>query len=288
MIGFIGVGKMGASLAGRLVGGGDLLIYDRNRSAADDLVARGAQFAEITEIAAQCDVIFTCLPAPAHVRDVFLGDGALRDALRPGTLVIEMTTSTPILDRELAPSLASMGVDFVDSPVAGGTRRAADGMATLMVGARAEVFPRAEIFLRRITNEVLHVGDIGSGHTMKLVNNLLNACNRIAAMEAIRIGEATGIDRSVVVDVINRGSARNYTTETTYPQLLAGSEPIPTQFSMELYLKDVRLANEIAAAFGQNNQIGQLVEGGLEQATASLGRRADISTFTADWRWPEE
>ena len=288
MIGFIGVGKMGASLAGRLVDGGDLLVYDRHAPAADDLVARGARFAGPEQMVAECDVVLTCLPAPTHVRDLFLGEGGLAAALRSGTLVIDMTTSTPLVDQEIAAALRERGVDFVDAPIAGGTRRVSDGKATLMVGATADAYPRAAAILHRITPDVVHVGDIGAGHTMKLVNNMLNACNRIAAMESIRIGEAHGIRRDVLIDVLNRGSGRNYTTETTYPQLLSGPEPLPTNFALELYLKDVRLANEIAAAAAQDNRIGRLVESGLEHATAALGGQTDISDFTAHWSWPED
>lgn len=286
MAGFIGVGNMGSALAGRLLDqGADLLVYDRHAPAADALVARGARFTAPEEMAREVDVLFICLPAPAHVLDLLIGAGGLVDHLRPGTLVVDMTTSTPVADREIAAALALRGVDFVDSPIAGGTRRVADGLCTLMVGATDDVWPRAAHWLHLITADVVHVGGIGAGHTMKLVNNLLNACNRIAAMEAIRIGEAGGIARDVVIDVINRGSARNYTTETTYPQLLSGPEPLPTHFALDLYLKDVRLANEIAAAYGQDNRIGQLVESGLDAATAALGGRTDISDFTADWYW---
>lgn len=287
MAGFIGVGNMGSAVAGRLIDRGvDLLVYDRHPPAADALISRGARLAPPQEMAQRTDVLFLCLPAPAHVRDLLLGSGGLLDRLRPGTLVIDMTTSTPVADQEIAIALANRGVDFVDSPIAGGTRRVADGLCTLMVGASDEAWSRAAEWLYLITDDVIRVGGIGAGHTMKLVNNLLNACNRVAAMEAIRIGEAGGIDRDVVVDVINRGSARNYTTETTYPQLLSGPEPLPTNFALELYLKDVRLANEIAAAYGQDNRIGQLVESGLDAAAVSLGARTDISDFTAGWYWP--
>lgn len=284
-VGFIGVGSMGSALAGRLVESQDLFVYDKYRPSAEKLIARGASFADLDEIAATCDFIFTCLPAPKHLQDLFFGADSLVDTLRPGTVVIDMTTSTPSTDDEIARALTERSVDFADSPIAGGTRRVEAGQSTLMVGASPETFAKIESLLHVITENVKHVGAVGSGHTMKLVNNLLNACNRIAAMEAIRIATATGIPKSTVLEVINEGSARNYTTEVTYPELLSGPEPVPTNFALELYLKDVRLANEIASAHSQDNQVGKLIQNALEDAERQLGGRADISDFTAKWTW---
>lgn len=284
-IGFIGVGSMGSALAGRFLGQRDLFVYDKYPHVADDLISRGAIFAELDEIATECAYVFTCLPAPTDMIDLFLGSGEFASKLQSGAAVIDMTTSTPLADERIAADLTGRSVSFADSPIAGGTRRVDAGMATLMVGADLDIYQSIEPLLHLITPDVIHVGGIGAGHTMKLVNNLLNACNRIAAMEAIRIGSASGISRATVLDVINRGSGRNYTTETTYPQLLSGDEVLPTNFALELYLKDARLANELAAAYEQDNKVGQLVERGLEDAVARYGGRTDISNFTADWYW---
>lgn len=284
-IGFVGVGSMGSALAGRLVESQDLFVYDKNRPSAEKLIAQGASFAVLDEMAANCEFIFTCLPAPKHLLDLYFGTDALIDKLRPGTVVIDMTTSTPSTDDVIARALTARSVDFADSPIAGGTRRVEAGQSTLMVGASPEVFAKVEPLLLIITENVKHVGAVGSGHTMKLVNNLLNACNRVAAMEAIRIATATGIPEATVLEVINQGSARNYTTEVTYPDLLSGPEPIPTNFALELYLKDVRLANEIASVHSQDNQVGKLVQNALEDAERRFGGRSDISEFTAKWTW---
>jgi 3-hydroxyisobutyrate dehydrogenase-like beta-hydroxyacid dehydrogenase len=282
-IGFIGVGAMGASIASRLVGGHEVLINDRNPEAGGELVAAGARFAEHPEIAATCRTVFLCLPGPPQVRDLLLGVDGLAKLLDPGSVVIDITTGTPIADAEIVSVLAERGVTYVDSPVAGGVRRAREGTALLMVGAEPEVFARVEPLLREITSEIVHCGPVGSGHAMKLVNNLLNACNRFAALETIRLGVAAGVNQDVVVDVINKGSGRNYTTANTYPQLLSGDTWKPQGFAIDLMLKDVRLANELAASLGHQTPIGTLAQDFTQQAIDRFGPKADQSQMMAEW-----
>ena len=138
-VGFIGVGAMGSAIAGRLLGSHELLVNDRNPAAADELVAGGASFADLDEIAG-VPVVFLCLPGPNNVTGLLLGPEGLAHRLAPGSVVIDITTSTPTTDNEIVVTLAERGVDFADSPIAGGVRRARDGTATLMVGASDQVF----------------------------------------------------------------------------------------------------------------------------------------------------
>jgi 3-hydroxyisobutyrate dehydrogenase-like beta-hydroxyacid dehydrogenase len=285
-IGFIGVGAMGSSIAGRLVSGRELLVSDRNPAAATELVKQGARFATVEEIAENCRTIFLCLPGPAQVQDLLFGSNGsegLAPRLASGTVVIDTTSSTPETDRAVVAKLGEHGVTYVDSPIAGGVRRAREGTATLMVGAEPEVFAQVQDLLHEVTSEVINVGPVGSGHAMKLVNNLLNACNRFAALETIRLGVAAGIQQDVVVDVINRSSGRNYTTETTYPLLLSGDTYKPQGFTLELMLKDVRLATELADALGHETPVGSLVEGLTQRAIERFGPTADQSQMMAEW-----
>jgi 3-hydroxyisobutyrate dehydrogenase len=282
-IGFIGVGAMGSSIAGRLVSGHELLVSDRNPAAASELVEHGARFATIKEIAEECRTIFLCLPGPIQVKDLLFGSDGLASLLASGTVIIDTTSSTPETDREVAANLGALGVTYVDSPIAGGVRRAREGTATLMVGAEPEVFAQVESLLHEVTPEVINVGPVGSGHAMKLVNNLLNACNRFAALEAIRLGVAAGMSQDVVVDVINKSSGRNYTTETTYPLLLSGDTYKPQGFTLELMLKDVRLAMDLADALGHETPIGSLVENLTQRAIERFGPAADQSQMMAEW-----
>ena len=214
---------------------------------------------------------------------MFGDDAGLAAKLGAGTTVIDITTSTPLADADIAARLAERGVTYVDCPIAGGVRRAREGTALLMVGADPEVFGRVEGVLGEITSDVVHCGPLGAGHAMKLVNNLLNACNRFAALETIRLGVAAGIAQDVVVDVINKGSGRNYTTENTYPQLLSGETWKPQGFTIDLMLKDVRLANELAASLGHHTPIGTLAQEFTQQAIDRFGPKADQSQMMAEW-----
>lgn len=282
-IGFIGVGAMGASIASRLVGTHELLVNDRNPEAATDLISDGARFADLAEIASTCRTIFLCLPGPPQVRDLMLGEDGLAQAIQPDTVIIDITTGTPIADAEIVAELATHGATYIDSPVAGGVRRAREGTALLMVGADQNSFERVANLLGEITSEVVHCGPVGAGHAMKLVNNLLNACNRFAALETIRLGVAAGVAQNVVVDVINKGSGSNYTTANTYPQLLSGEEWKPQGFAIDLMLKDVRLANELAASLNHQTPIGTLAQEFVQVAIDRFGPKADQSQMMAEW-----
>lgn len=202
-IGFVGIGAMGSAIAGRLVEVYDLYINDKNLAAGEGLKERGATWAEIDEIAATCRFVFLCLPRPTDVHDLLLGSGRLAQVLQQGSVIIDVTTGTPSMGRELRDELRARGVEYCDSPIGGGVRRAAEGTAALMVGASDEVFEQVADLLSTVTPDVLHLGPVGAGHTAKLVNNLLNTCNRFAAMETIRLGEAGGVRRDVLLDVIN-------------------------------------------------------------------------------------
>ena len=282
-IGFIGVGAMGSSIASRLVNSAELLVNDKNPAAAEDLVKQGATFASTDQIAAACRIVFVCLPGPADVTELLLGPAGLASRLAPGSVVVDMTTSSPSVDAEIVAALRETGVDFVDAPIGGGIRRAKAGTAVLMVGAAPEVFPKVKDVLLTVTSDVFHVGPVGTGHAMKLVNNLLNACNRFAALEAVRLGEAAGLEQNVIIDVLNKSSGRNYATEYTFPQLLSGETWLPQGFTLELTLKDVRLANQLAGSLGHPMPIGNMVETFIQEAIDRFGGDADQSQMMAEW-----
>lgn len=274
---------MGSAIAGRLLDAYELHVNDMNPAAADDLVAGGATFSSAAEIAAACKYIFLSLPGPAHVTGLLLGEGGLAQQLTPGTVIIDTTTGTPTVDEDLVAALSARQVDFVDAPIAGGVRRAKEGTAALMVGASDEVFARVKDLLQVVTSEVFHVGPVGTGHTMKLVNNMLNNCNRFAALEAVRLGEAGGLQRDVIIEVLNKSSGRNYATEYTFPQLLSGPTYLPQGFTIGLMRKDIHLATELAHSLGHPTPIADTVEGFAEQAIARFGADADQSQMMAEW-----
>lgn len=282
-VGFIGVGAMGSAIASRLVGPYDLLVNDRNPQAAEELVENGATFASLDEIADRCRVVLLCLPGPQQVAELLQGPDGLAGRLSPGTLVIDTSTSSPTLDAELEGSLAHRGIGFVDSPIGGGVRRARAGTAVLMVGSGPETFDQVKDLLLAVTADVFHVGPVGTGHAMKLVNNLLNNCNRFTALEAIRLGQAAGLEQNVVVEVLNKSSGRNYATEVTFPQLLSGETYLPQGFTIDLQLKDLQLATNLAQSLDHPTPIGDMVQALTQQAIERFGAKADQSQMMAEW-----
>jgi 3-hydroxyisobutyrate dehydrogenase len=274
---------MGSAIASRLVDSYELFVSDKNPAAAEELVQRGATFASTDEIAAACRVVFLCLPGPADVSGLLVGSAGLASRLSPRSIVIDTTTSTPATDAEIVDALRERGVEFADAPIGGGVRRAREGTAVLMVGAAPEVFAKIKDLLLAVTQDVIHVGPVGTGHAMKLVNNLLNACNRFAALETVRLGQVAGLSQDVIIDVLNKSSGRNYATEYTFPQLLSGESYRPQGFTLELMRKDIRLANELAARLGHRTPIGTMVQAFTEEAIARFGGDADQSQMMAEW-----
>jgi 3-hydroxyisobutyrate dehydrogenase len=283
--GFIGVGAMGSAIASRLVGSTTLLVNDLNPRAAEDLVDAGATFATLDEIARSCQYVFLCLPAPKDVTDLLFDKSSLADSITAGTVVIDMTSSTPAVDDEIARRLAAKEIRFVDSPIAGGVRRARTGDATLMVGADHEDFDTIKHLLLTVTPNVYHVGAVGTGHAMKLVNNLLNACHRFAALQCVRLAVKDGIDEAMAIAVLNSGSGRSYVTEYTFPELMRKNQL--QGFTIELMRKDVRLANELAVSLDHDLEIGRLVEKYMDEAVGRFGPQADQTEMMLAW-YPDQ
>ncbi|WP_020112834.1 NAD(P)-dependent oxidoreductase [Rhodococcus sp. 114MFTsu3.1] len=282
-IGFIGIGAMGSAIASRLIGSSTLLVNDLNPALASPLEERGARFAALDEIAT-CDVVFLSLPGPDNVVKLLLGDGGLAARMTPGSVVIDTTSSTPIVDEGLARELAVRSISYIDAPIAGGVRRAYDGLATLMVGASEKDFARVKPLLNTITANVFHLGPVGAGHAAKLVNNLLNHCNRFAAIEMLTLAERYGIAPEVMIDVLNMSSGRSYVTDYTYPEIVFPN--LKQGFTLELMRKDAHLAGALADHVGQELRVGSLVAEMMDEAVDRLGGTADQTDLMRKWYPP--
>ncbi|MGU3438234.1 NAD(P)-dependent oxidoreductase [Actinomycetes bacterium M1A6_2h] len=282
-IGFVGIGAMGSAIASRLVDTHTLLVNDLNPALATPLQERGARFVALDEIAT-CDVVFLSLPGPDNVLELLLGVGGLADKMGPGSLVVDTTSSTPIVDEGLVEKLQAQSICYIDAPIAGGVRRARDGLATLMVGASDEDFARAEPLLTMITSNVFHLGPVGAGHAAKLVNNLLNHCNRFATIEMITLAERYGIAPDVMINVLNVSSGRSYVTDYTYPEIVFPN--LKQGFTLELMRKDARLAGALADHVGQKLRVGSLVAELVDEAVGRLGGTADQTDLMQNWYSP--
>ena len=209
-LGYIGLGNMGGALAARLAPGGDVYAFDMNAEAVAAQVSLGAAAApDLRSVAKECDVIFLCLPTSAHVRQVIFGPDGLSGDLRPGTVIIDQTSGDPRETRQINDELASLGVDLVDAPVSGGPVRAAEGTIAIMVGCADEQYARVQTLLHRISPNVCRAGELGSGHAVKLVNNLVSGIIRWATLEGVALAAKLGVCPQSAVEIMSAGGARN-------------------------------------------------------------------------------
>jgi 3-hydroxyisobutyrate dehydrogenase len=249
-LGFVGIGYMGRPIARRLLASGfKVTAYDRDRSKAKELVRYGASVAEsVSELAASCDVILSCLPSDEAVLDLYRGsNGALADT-RPGSVIIDMSTVYPETSRELSRLGSERGIKVLDVTISGSVPAAEQGILTLFGGGDQGCFAAAESIFRAIAQKYFYVGPSGSGATMKLVVNTLLGTGMQAIAEAVALGEKAGLDRHRLLDVLSE-------TAVVAPAHLgklqrAMNGDYSPQFPLRLMNKDFGLIFYLAAAVG--------------------------------------
>jgi len=289
-VGFVGLGKMGAPMAARLHSAGyPLVVRDAQSEAAQTFVAShtGAVAAASAAALAPCDVVITMLPDSDVVEAVALGgDAGLIAVLRPGTVVIDMSSSAPLRTRALAAKLADAGLRFLDAPVSGGVKRALDGSLAIMVGGDATVFESQRTLLGWMGRTLTHVGAAGAGHAMKALNNYVSAAGLVATVEALHAGHRFGLDPAVMTDVLNGSTGRNNTTENKVkPFMISGR--YDSGFSLALMAKDLGIAMSLADEVGIPMRLGDLVRTLWDEAAGELGAAAD-HTEMHRWLTPGE
>ncbi|MGH3387235.1 MAG: NAD(P)-dependent oxidoreductase, partial [Nocardioidaceae bacterium] len=195
LLGMIGVGHMGRPMASRLLEAGYVLrCYDADPQATARAAGLGAQSVDDpVEAVSGADVVLLSLPSSAVVEDVLLA-GGVHEAVQPGAVVVDMGSSQPSSTRMLGERFAARQVGYVDAPVSGGVAGAETGSLTIMVGGPEWAVTKVRPVLGVLGSKVLHVGDIGAGHALKALNNLLSATHLLATAEALRVGEAFGLD----------------------------------------------------------------------------------------------
>lgn len=275
-VAFIGLGMMGLPMASRLVEAGfDVRGSDLSAKAREDLAALGGKvFADAREAAAGASVVITMLPDGKIVHEALLGEGGAADALAPGALVIDMSSSAPMQTRQLSGELAAKGIALIDAPVSGGVKRAVDGSLAIMAGGEAADIERARLLLEKMGKAVFSTGPIGSGHAVKALNNYVSAAGLAAACEAAIVADKFGIDPNVLVDVLNVSTGRNNSTELKMkPFVLSGT--FASAFSMALMAKDLRTAAELADELGVEAEGARDAAALWAAASQALGKSAD-------------
>jgi 3-hydroxyisobutyrate dehydrogenase-like beta-hydroxyacid dehydrogenase len=204
-LGFIGLGNMGSRIAQRLLDRGyELTVYDQDETKAEALTRNGAVPAsDIAELAQSSDVILSCLTNDDAVQNVYAGSEGALAAARPGTVVLEMSTISPVSSRELHDRAAKLGVDVMDVAISGSTPAAGQGTLTLLAGGNAELFKAAQPIFAAIARQYFHLGPSGAGTTMKLVVNTLLGVGMQAIAEAVVLGESAGLNRKLLLEVLS-------------------------------------------------------------------------------------
>jgi 3-hydroxyisobutyrate dehydrogenase len=282
-VGFVGLGNMGMPMARRLAAAGyHVRCFDtsaevmRSLADADGLTAAAA----LTAVGDGAVAVILMLPDSDVVEQVLLADGLLA-SLAPGSMVIDMSSSDPARTRELAPRAAQAGVTLIDAPVSGGVAGALAGSLTIMVGGPAEAFAAARPMLAAIGARVLHAGDIGAGHAVKALNNLLSAAHLIATSEALIAGRRFGLDPAVMLEIINGSSGRSASTESKWPRYVL-TDSFDSGFTVRLMVKDLRLALGIERGTGTACPVSEAILTAWSAAAAVLPAGAD-HTEIARW-----
>ena len=278
-VGFIGVGNIGAPIAGQLLAAGhQLLVYDIRREATDGLIAAGARWAEgPAAMAGECDVVATCLPGPAEMERVCLGDGGLVARLKPGALYIDHTTNAPALVRQVAALLAEKDVAMVDAPVSGGMEGAQTRDLLVMAGGEAAAFERARPLLEAVAKRVIHTGGIGTGSIAKIMHNSASFTLDSVMAECWTVGVKAGIDAATIVHVFNEAAlGHQMSLKVRLPATYLRGDFDP-RFSLALARKDLGLALELARQTETPMRFAALCEQELIEAMARGWAKRDAS-----------
>jgi 3-hydroxyisobutyrate dehydrogenase len=274
-IGFVGVGNMGWPMAASLVRAGFAVdVADIRREVADNFVQQVGGFAPdgLRELAERADVVVTMLPTSAVVARV-LGDGVLA-GVRPGTVVIDMTSGQPAATQALAVEVAARGAVLIDAPVSGGVSRAKTGQLAIMVGGAEADIARVRPVLDAMGTTITRCGDVGAGQAMKALNNLVSAGGFLIGVEALLMGAKFGLDPGLMTDVLNASTGMNNSTQKKFRQFVL-SRGFDSGFGLELMVKDLSIALQIARDGGVPAPFAALCREMWASAAAMLEKGAD-------------
>lgn len=271
-VAFIGLGMMGYPMAGHLARRFETIVWNRTAAKAQEHARQyGSQAVQNLQETAQAEFIFTCLPTSVEVEEVVR---QVLPALKAGTVWIDCTSGDPNHSRRIAQSLREVGCDFLDAPVSGGRAGAEAGTLTVMVGGSEETFRRALPVIEAFAGKVFHVGDVGAGHAVKAINNMLLAVHLLATAEGLVALAKQGVDPAIALEVINVSSGRSFASEVHFPERVL-TRAFPNTFSLALLAKDTRIAVSIAREVYVPTPLMQLAAEMFEMAKRQIGGDVD-------------
>ena len=250
VIGFIGIGVMGKSMASNLMEAGfQTHIYNRTKSKADDLIVRGAVWQDSpAQVAAASDVIITIVGYPKDVEEVYLGENGILPNCKKGNIVIDMTTSSPELAAKIYKEAKKVDVDALDAPVSGGDIGARDAALSIMVGGNQEVFEVVKPLFEAMGKNIVYQGEAGSGQHCKMANQIAIASSIMGVCEAVRYAEKAGLSPQTVLASIESGAAGSWSLSNLAPRMIKGDfEP---GFYVKHFIKDMGIALESCGNIG--------------------------------------
>jgi 2-hydroxy-3-oxopropionate reductase len=278
-VGFIGLGIMGRPMARHLLEAGfPLAVHSRSRGPVDELVSAGATRCESPrEVAAASDVVVTMLPDTPDVELVLLGERGVRDGIRSGSLVVDMSTIDPIAARRIARTLSESGAGMVDAPVSGGEKGAVEGTLSIMVGGRDEDVARAMPLFRAMGTTIVHVGEAGAGQVAKACNQLVVASTIQAVAEALALAERASVDPRKVREALLGGFAGSKILEIHGQRMIDRS--FTPGFRARLHLKDAGIVREVAGELESPIRAFEVVADALARLVEAGGGELDHSAL---------
>ena len=258
-IGFIGVGAMGGGLARNLIRAGkSVLIYDINPEMVEKAIAAGSTgkaARDVSELAG-CGLVFTSLPLPTHLRDTMLGGNGLLAKMNPDSVYVDVSTIDPGTARDLEAAAKEKNIGFLACPLGKTPAQAETAEEPIFVGGDEAVFEKVRDILEIIGQPVTYLGSVDASCAVKLISNLIGMTNLAVLAEGIRIGESAGLDRKLLLELLQDTGARSFQMDVRGPWIAAGD--FGARFGLDLALKDVRLGVEMAQAWGNDARTMQV------------------------------
>ncbi|MDQ4128664.1 MAG: 2-hydroxy-3-oxopropionate reductase [Actinomycetota bacterium] len=264
-VGFIGLGIMGKPMAKNLIEAGhELVVYNRTQEKAEELAGDGATVAgSPREVAERSDVVITMLPDSPQVEEVLTGEAGVLEGIEEGTLIVDMSTISPVVTEELAAKVKEKGASMLDAPVSGGDVGAIEGTLSIMVGGAEEDFERARPLFEAMGKTVTHVGGSGAGQVTKAANQIVVALVIEAVSEALVLGSRGGVAPEKILDVLSGGLAGNKVMEVKREKMLTHS--FDPGFRIELHHKDLGIALAAGREYGVTLPVTALVDQMLQE-----------------------
>ncbi|KQX46582.1 NAD(P)-dependent oxidoreductase [Paenibacillus sp. Root444D2] len=246
IVGLVGTGVMGKSMAGHFIQAGyEVHIYNRTKSKAQELLDQGAHWQDSPGLLAQqCDVIITMVGFPKDVEEIYLGENGILSNTKPGSYVIDMTTSSPMLAKQIYEKALTRQVFSLDAPVSGGDIGAKEARLSIMVGGSREAFDTMLPLFEKIGTNIVYQGEAGAGQHTKMCNQIAIASNMMGVVEALVYAKKSGLDPSTVLKSIESGAAGSWSLSNLAPRIIAGN--FAPGFYVKHFIKDMKIALQSA------------------------------------------